>query len=215
MVLVILLSLEQLGVQATSLLAILGAAGLAIGLALQGTLSNIAAGLMLLWLRPFRVGDFIEVPTIVGLSGKVREIGLFTCTLDTSDGLFLFVPNSAIWNAPLRNYTHNSARLLALSLTFSSRADRKKLQEVLLDIARKEDAVLKQPEPVAIIESSAAESTTLTLACWTLPTHITTTQKSLMERIESGLAPLGPTFAPAKVARFLPADTDPSRFLMI
>ena len=210
--LVLLLSLEQLGVQTTSLLAVLGAAGLAIGLALQGTLSNIAAGLMLLWLRPFRVGDFVEVPTVGGLSGKVREIGLFTCILDTAEGLFLFVPNSAIWNAPLRNYTHNNARLLALSLTFSAAADRKKVQEAILDVVRKDEHVLSQPAPMTVIESSASDATTLTLACWALPGRISAAQKSLIDGLEIDLAAIGREYAPSKVARFLPADNDPSRF---
>src|SRR5665213_1666920 len=113
-------ALSQLGIQTTSLLAVLGAAGLAIGLALQGTLSNIAAGIMLLWLRPFHVGDFIEV---AGQSGAVEEIGLFVCQLRTFDGLFLFLPNSAIWNAPLKNHTRNGRRLVSVSVTLPGGAD--------------------------------------------------------------------------------------------
>jgi small conductance mechanosensitive channel len=89
LILVFLVALNEVGVQTASLLAVLGAAGLAIGLALQGTLSNIAAGLMLLWLRPFRIGDFIEVN---GMAGTVREIGLFVCHLETFDGIFLSRP---------------------------------------------------------------------------------------------------------------------------
>src|SRR5690348_6661370 len=93
-ILTVIAALSQLGIQTASLLAVVGAAGLAVGLALQGTLSNIAAGIMLLWLRPFHLGDYIEV---AGQSGAVQEIGLFVCQLKTFDGLFLFLPNSAIW----------------------------------------------------------------------------------------------------------------------
>src|SRR5215469_3267272 len=106
--LVLVAALGQLGIQTASLLAVVGAVGLAIGLALQGTLTNIAAGIMLLWLRPFRIGDYIEVG---GQSGTVEEIGLFNCRLRTFDGLYLFMPNSAIWNAPLKNDTRNGGRL--------------------------------------------------------------------------------------------------------
>src|SRR5262249_39939192 len=86
LILVFIAALSQVGVQTASLFAVLGAAGIAIGLALQGTLSNIAAGLTLLWPRPFRVGDFIEVN---GMVGTVGEIGLFVCHLETFDGIFL------------------------------------------------------------------------------------------------------------------------------
>jgi small conductance mechanosensitive channel len=106
LILVVVATLSQLGVQTASLLAVLGAAGLAIGLALQGTLTNIAAGIMLLWLRPFRIGDFIEVNAI---SGTVKEIGLFVCELETADGIYLFAPNSAIWNSPLKNHSRKHA----------------------------------------------------------------------------------------------------------
>src|SRR5919107_345073 len=103
LILVLVAVLGQLGVQAASLLAVLGAAGLAIGLALQGTLSNIAAGVMLLWLRPFKINDYIEVNNVPGLAGIIRQMGLFSCQLEAYDGLFLFVPNASLWNVPLRN----------------------------------------------------------------------------------------------------------------
>src|SRR3954463_10444321 len=90
----LLLVLEQFGVQTASLIAVLGAAGLAIGLAMQGTLSNVAAGVMLLILRPFRVGQFVEVAG--GRQGTVREIGLFTTLLITRDGVYVSIPNSQI-----------------------------------------------------------------------------------------------------------------------
>jgi small conductance mechanosensitive channel len=89
--LVMVAALGQLGMQTASLIAVLGAAGLAIGLALQGTLTNIAAGVMLLWLRPFRVGDYIEVPTN-NISGTVKEIGLFACQLENFDGTSSLLP---------------------------------------------------------------------------------------------------------------------------
>src|SRR5690242_11445287 len=123
--LVLVVALSNLGVQTASLFAVLGAAGLAIGLALQGTLTNIAAGMMLLWLRPFHVGDYIEVS---GQSGAVEEIGLFVCQLRTFDGLFLFLPNSSIWNQPLKNHTRNGGRLISINVSVPAASDLRRVQ---------------------------------------------------------------------------------------
>ena len=92
--------LDIFGVDTTSLIALLGAAGLAVGLALKDTLGNIAAGIMLLILRPYRVGDFIECGSQVG---TVKELGLFATSLETPDGIFIFAPNSSLWGAPVKN----------------------------------------------------------------------------------------------------------------
>lgn len=99
--------LGQFGVQTASLLAVMGAAGLAIGLALQGTLSNVAAGVMLLILRPFKVGDFIVADNI---SGTVKTLGLFGTELATADNVYIFAPNSMLWNNDIWNYTRNALR---------------------------------------------------------------------------------------------------------
>ncbi|MBN2797730.1 MAG: mechanosensitive ion channel [Deltaproteobacteria bacterium] len=108
--------LARFGVQTTSLVAVLGAAGLAIGLALQGTLSNVAAGVMLLLLRPFKVGEYIEV---IGKDGTVLEIGLFTTELATADNLFVSLPNSSIWGAPIVNYSRLPLRRINLIFSVS------------------------------------------------------------------------------------------------
>src|SRR5690606_2996252 len=99
--------LAQFGVQTASIIAALGAIGLAIGLALQGTLQNIAAGIMLLALRPFRVGEYIDAGSV---SGTIQEIGLFATELKTLDGLFVLAPNSELWNTPVTNYSRNPLR---------------------------------------------------------------------------------------------------------
>ena len=105
---VLVMVLGQFGVQTASILAALGAIGLAIGLALQGTLQNIAAGIMLLVLRPFRVGEFISAGSVVG---TVEEIGLFTTELKSYDGLYIMVPNSTLWNTSVTNYSRLKARM--------------------------------------------------------------------------------------------------------
>ena len=99
--LTIVISLSTFGVETTSVIAVLGAAGIAIGLALQGTLSNVAAGLMLLLLRPFKIGDWVEAADI---SGTVREIGLFTTVIDTFDNVYISIPNSSIWTSKITNH---------------------------------------------------------------------------------------------------------------
>ena len=111
LVLVIVTVLAQFGVQTTSMIAALGAAGLAIGLALQGTLANIAAGIMVLVLRPFNVGDYIDAS---GISGTVDEIGLFVTQMHTADGVFLCAPNNQLWNSVITNYSRMPTRRLEL-----------------------------------------------------------------------------------------------------
>ena len=111
LVLVLIAILAQFGVQTASILAVLGTAGLAIGLALQGTLSNIAAGLMLLFLRPFSVGDYIDAE---GIAGTVDEVGLFNTELTTFDGVYRAVPNSQIWSRAILNYSRLPTRRLDL-----------------------------------------------------------------------------------------------------
>ena len=101
LILVVIMVLGQFGVQTASIIAAIGAIGLAIGLALQGTLQNIAAGIMLLALRPFRIGEYVEVGAI---SGTIEEIGLFATRLRTVDGVYVLAPNSTLWNQPVRNY---------------------------------------------------------------------------------------------------------------
>ena len=130
LIVVLIAALSQLGVQTASVLAVLGAAGLAIGLALQGTLSNIAAGIMPIWLRPFRVGDYIEVIAGNPIAGTVREIGLFACLIDNFDGTVLFAPNATIWNFPLRNHNSNGGRLVSLSVGLSHSADLEKARAI-------------------------------------------------------------------------------------
>ena len=132
LILAFVAALSQIGVQTASLLAALGAAGLAIGLALQGTLANIAAGIMLLWLRPFQVGDYIEIVSATPFAGTVKEIGLFACTLETYEGLFVFAPNSAIWTFPLRNHSRTAGRLVSFNVGFAPGADMERARAILL-----------------------------------------------------------------------------------
>mgnify|MGYP003322236122 FL=1 len=120
LVVTIIAVLAQFGVNTTSIIAVLGAAGLAIGLALQGTLSNVAAGVMLLFLRPFKVGNWVEASDI---SGTVREIGLFTTTIDTFDNVFISVPNSKIWSSTIVNHSRYNTRRMDIDIGVSYNSD--------------------------------------------------------------------------------------------
>ncbi|MDE2229585.1 MAG: mechanosensitive ion channel family protein [Alphaproteobacteria bacterium] len=209
LVLVAIVALSQLGVQTASLLAVVGAAGLAIGLALQGTLSNIAAGIMLLWLRPFRIGDYIEVG---GQGGAVEEIGLFSCRLRTFDGLYLFLPNSAIWNAPLKNHTRNGGRLLSIDVSLPGTTDLERARQALLDVAAKTAGVLPAPPPQAFFASFAGGALVLSLTVWTTAQGAGAVERGIVEGVKRALDALGDNFKPAQIVRTVPPDADPSRF---
>ncbi len=125
--------LAQFGVQTTSIIAVLGAAGLAIGLALQGTLQNIAAGIMLLLLRPFKVGDFIDA---AGKAGTVVELGLLNTEFRTADGICIFIPNASIWGAAITNFSRNAKRRVDI------------VQQGLMD---EDNRVLSDPGPETMV----------------------------------------------------------------
>lgn len=156
--------LSQFGVQTTSLVTVLGAAGLAIGLALQGTLSNVAAGVMLLIFRPFRVGDYVEV---AGVAGTVQEVSLFLTEMSTPDNIQITVPNGQIWGNVIRNFTVNDTRRidLVVGVSYSSR-----LEQAFNAIRRtmaEDSRVLSNPEPTVALSGLGASSLDLTVRCWT------------------------------------------------
>lgn len=186
--LVLLAALAQLGVQTNSLLAALGAVALALGLALQGTLQNIAAGIMLLYLRPFRYGDTIETPLI---TGKVKEIGLFVTNLETLDGLFYFVPNSALWNVPLKNHTRNPRRLITVPISVSYEAGLADVRRVLSEIATGEKRVLDTPPPTVSVESYTENRIVVALRAWVATADYAEVQRALAEEVKTRLQAAG------------------------
>jgi len=160
----IILALGQFGIETTSLLAVLGAAGLAVALALQGTLSNVAAGIMMLWQRPHRVGEYIDGQ---GVAGTVTEVGLIGTKLQQADGVFVYVPNSQLWDAAITNYSRESTRRLDIRVGIAYDADISKARKEMLKIA-KDDRVLSEPaEPVVHVESLADSAVIVRLRCWT------------------------------------------------
>jgi small conductance mechanosensitive channel len=155
--------LEKLGINTTSLIAILGTAGVAIGLALKDTLSNIAAGIILLFLRPFKVGDFIEFGSVVG---GVKEIGLFSTILETGDGIFISAPNSTVWGVPLKNYSRNGRRRMELTVSISYSDSIDTAFDVLRNIVGAENRFLKEPVPQIMVQSMGESSINIMLRAW-------------------------------------------------
>jgi small conductance mechanosensitive channel len=135
--------LGQFGVQTASLLAVLGAAGLAIGLAMQGTLSNVAAGMMILFLRPFKIGDYI---TTGNIGGTVKALGLFGTELATPDNVFIFVPNGKLWNGDIWNYSRNAMRSQDINFGISYDDDIGRARAVVLAVLNADSRVSQSPD---------------------------------------------------------------------
>lgn len=155
--------LSQFGIQTASLIAVLGAAGLAIGFAMQGTLSNIAAGVMLLIFRPFKIGDYVEVS---GQSGTVDSINLFITELTTPDNRQIIVPNSNIWGQSVVNYSYHPTRRLDLEIGIGYGDDIDGAARIIRDILDAEERALKEPEPMIAVGNLGASSVDLTVRVW-------------------------------------------------
>lgn len=188
---VLIATLSQLGFETTSLLAALGAIGLAIGLALQGTISNIAAGFMLLWLRPFRVGDFIDGG---GVSGTVRDVGLFATELHTFDGIYQFVPNSELWNKRITNYSRLPKRMVDITFGISYDDDTARAQELLLELVGGDARILMDPSPPLTFVSSLDDSSvSVGLRVWVATSDYWPVRRALTENGKIKLEAAGMT----------------------
>lgn len=155
--------LNRFGVETTSLVALLGAAGLAIGLALQGTLSNVAAGVMLLLFRPFKVGDFIEGG---GLAGTIKATGLFTTELATGDNIHIIAPNSQLWGAAIRNFSHHPKRRVDMTVGIGYGDDIDKAMDLIKRIAGDDERVHAEPEPFVAVANLGDNAVELVVRVW-------------------------------------------------
>jgi small conductance mechanosensitive channel len=155
--------LNQFGIQTASLVAVLGAAGLAVGLAWQGTLSDIAAGIMLLTMRPFNVGDSIEVDDI---SGVVREIGIVVTKIDSFNNMAIVMPNSNVWGNNIKNMSVNPIRRLDLVVGFGYADDIDKAINTVRSIMEEEQRILKEPGPQIAISNLGDNSVEMIVRPW-------------------------------------------------
>jgi small conductance mechanosensitive channel len=161
-VLLIVSVASMIGVETTSFVAAIGAAGLAIGLALQGSLANFAGGVLILLFRPFRIGDWIEAQ---GISGTVDSIQIFHTVLRTGDNKTVIVPNGNLSNGIITNYNRQPTRKVVFDVGVDYEADLQKAREVLLELAQ-DERVLTDPVPVAVVSTLGDSSITVSLRVW-------------------------------------------------
>jgi small conductance mechanosensitive channel len=190
LILVLVAALGQLGIQTTSVLAALGAIGLAIGLALQGTLANVAAGIMLLWLRPFKVGDYIEAG---GIAGTLQEVGMFACEIRTWDGIFQFVPNAELWNKRLINYSRLPTRLVDLKFGIAYGDSIGKGREALMTVAQSDERVHPEPPPQVFVSELGDSAVVLGLRVWADTAEYWPLRRALTEQGKLALEEAGLT----------------------
>ncbi len=155
--------LGMVGIQTASIIAVLGAAGLAVGFALQGTLSNLAAGVMLLIFRPFKNGDFIKA---AGTSGTVEAIGIFTTLLKTPDNVAIIVPNANVWGDTIKNYAVNDTRRIDLVMGIGYGDDIQRAINTIQGVLNADDRVLQDPEAVVAVNELADSSVNLVVRPW-------------------------------------------------
>lgn len=163
MTFVVLAALSKLGVQTTSFVAVIGAAGLAVGLALQGSLANFAAGFLMVLFQPFKVGDFIEG---AGTAGIVEEIQVFTTQLRTPDNKTIIIPNAKLTGDNITNYSAKETRRVEWSAGVSYRADIRKVKEVLQGIVNSDGRILKDPAPQIALGELADSSVNFVVRGW-------------------------------------------------
>jgi len=181
LVVVIVAALDQLGFNTTSLIAILGAAGLAIGLALQGSLQNFAAGFLLLLFRPFKAGDFIEA---AGISGVVEKISIFSTIMRTLDNKEVTVPNGSIYSGNIINASARSTRRIDLTFSIGYNDDIKKAREIILAVIEADGRVLEEPATVIGVSELAASSVNFVVYPWVKTSELRDVKFALIENIK-------------------------------
>ncbi|MDR2793268.1 MAG: mechanosensitive ion channel family protein [Treponema sp.] len=159
----LIMILDVFGINAAGLIALLGTAGVAIGLALKDTLGNIAAGIVLLLLKSYRKGDFIEFN---GFMGTIKDFDLFTTKLETPDGVLISAPNSCIWQNPLKNYSHSAKRRMDLVIGISYRDSIDAAYRVMREIVDAEPRFLPDPAPQIMVQSLGDSSVNILLRAW-------------------------------------------------
>lgn len=160
---VVIAVLGLFGIEATSLVAVLGAATLAVGLALQGTLSDVAAGLMLIIFRPYKIGQFVD---IAGTAGTVKDLNIFTTELTTPDNVQIIVPNGQAWGQIITNYSAHDTRRLDLTFGIDYGDDANKAMKIITDLAKADERVLADPEPWVRVMNLGDSSVDLGVRIW-------------------------------------------------
>ena len=181
---VVIAVLNRFGVQTASIIALLGAAGLAIGLALQGTLSNVSAGVMLLVFRPYKVGDFIDA---ADRFGNVQEIDLFTTILQTFDNQQIIIPNSQIWGSQIVNHSHHSVRGVDMHYGVAYKEDTDVVRKIIDSVLERHPHILKDPAPFVEVETLNDSSVDFLVRPFCMGEHYFDVLYSVPEQIKKAL----------------------------
>lgn len=180
----LLMALSHVGIQTTSFIAILGAAGLAVGLALQGSLSNFASGVLIMIYRPFKSGDYVDAG---GIAGTVQRIELFTTVLKTPDAKIVVVPNSQITGAAITNFSEEPIRRVDMVIGVSYNANLQKTKQVLMDVIMSDERTLQEPAPRVAVTELADSSVNLIVRPWVKADDYWPMYWDSMERIKDAL----------------------------
>jgi small conductance mechanosensitive channel len=189
--LVVVASLDRLGVNTTSLAAVVAAAGLAVGLALQSSLSNFAAGVMLILFKPFRVGDFVEAG---GTSGVVEEIHIFNTVMRTGDNVKIILPNGQISGGTISNYSANATRRIDMVVGCGYDDDLKAVKKYLEMLLTEDDRILSDPEPVVAVNELGASSVDFVVRPWVANADYWAVRWDLTEKLKLGFDEQGFNF---------------------
>jgi len=179
---VALIALEQVGIDTTSLLALLGAAGLAVGLALKDSLSNFAAGVMLILFKPFKIGDFVEAG---GIAGIVERISIFSTQLRTGDNRQIIVPNAGIYGDVITNFSAKATRRIDLVIGISYDDNIKQARDIIQQILDQEELILADPEPVIVVGELGDSSVNLWVRPWVKTADYWPVHWQLLETIKT------------------------------
>ena len=181
LLIVVIASLSQIGINTSSLVALIGAAGLAIGLSLQNSLQNFAAGVMLLIFKPFQKGDQIETG---GTVGTVQQMGILVLELRTSDNKTVLIPNGSVFSSKITNYSANDTRRLNFVFDIAYDADLKKAKEIISQILANESTILLTPEPSVSVSELAASSVKLGAQGWVTTANASSTYSRILEEVK-------------------------------
>lgn len=181
---VIIAAVDQLGIKTTPFLAILGAAGLAVGLALQSSLANFSSGVMLILFRPFKVGDFVEAG---GTTGTVELINVFNTVMKTGDNREIIVPNAQIFGGTITNFSARATRRIDLVIGISYDDNIAKAKQIIENILSADERILKEPAPVILVLELGASSVDLAVRPWVRKENYSATRSDLLENIKTSL----------------------------
>ena len=181
MTFVIIAAINQIGIQTTSLIAIMGAAGLAIGLALQGSLANFAAGVLIVMFRPYRVGDFVEA---AGVSGSVVQVQILSTILKTVDNKQIVVPNAQIMNSIITNFSANETRRVDLVIGISYNDDIDKTRTIIQELINADNRILKDPACLVAVSELADSSVNIAVRPWVKTADYMSVKFGLTEAIK-------------------------------